>query len=92
MPKVPLLGVRVRELLAENRVLRISELLDETPHGELAVRHELDQLQVDGEVTTFPVGEHIMVKATDEFSPPSARVPVDPEAPPPTLGVDRTDG
>lgn len=63
-----------RDILDEQRRLRLCELLEESNVDELAVRRELDVLQVAGEVDVFPMGDHLMVKATDEFDPDSGAV------------------
>ncbi|MEF8826364.1 MAG: hypothetical protein V5A27_08525 [Halapricum sp.] len=64
----------VRAILAEQRRDRLCELLDETHTDELILRRELDTLQLAGEVDVLPMGEHLMVKATDEFDPDGGTV------------------
>lgn len=59
----------VRCVLDESKgVLRLEELLEETAMDELPARQELDELVLAGEVERTPVGNHVMIRCTDEFS------------------------
>lgn len=60
----------VRDVLTESKgVLRLEELLDETAMDELQARQALDALALAGKVKRTPVGNHVMVRCTDEFTP-----------------------
>ncbi len=48
---------------------RLAELLNESNMDELVVRKEIDALALDGQIERLYVGEHVMVKKTDEFDP-----------------------
>lgn len=69
----------VRDVLTESKgVLRLEELLDETAMDELQARQALDAIALSGEVERTPVGNHVMVRCTDEFTPGDSE-----ELPPP---------
>jgi hypothetical protein len=60
----------VRDALTDCKgVLRLEELLEETAMSELQARRELDALALAGEVKRAPVGNHVMIRCTDEFTP-----------------------
>jgi hypothetical protein len=61
----------VRDVLDESKgVLRLEELLTETAMDELPARQALDEIVLAGEVERTPVGNHVMVRCTDEFTAP----------------------
>lgn len=62
------------------RSLRLEDIITEAHAEELTVRREVDDLVLDGQVKRLYVGEHVMVKKTDEFDPddrPDVEVPGD---------------
>lgn len=51
------------------RTLRLEDIITEAHAEELTVRREVDNLVLDGQVKRLYVGEHVMVKKTEEFDP-----------------------
>lgn len=57
-----------RRVLANTRVIRLTELLEETTLNEIHARRQIDGMLLSGEVKQFVVGEHIILKTTDTFN------------------------
>lgn len=77
MPSRDVLGAHfVLRQSNPGRTHRLSELIAEAHADELAVRREIDKLALEGQVKRLYVGEHVMVRKTDEFDP-DAPVDVD---------------
>lgn len=68
MPVIPLPDVRMA--LADLRRCRLEELLDEVRVDELRAHRTLAELEATVEVKRMVVGEHVMLRITDEFEPP----------------------
>jgi hypothetical protein len=60
-------NVRTVQNLLETRkrVLRLSDIIEESPFDELAVRRDAERLEVDGTVTRFVVGGEVFLRLTD---------------------------
>lgn len=60
-------NVKTVQNLLETRkpVLRLSDIIEESPFDELAVRRDAERLEVDGTVTRFVVGGEVFLRLTD---------------------------
>lgn len=77
MPTRDVLGAHyVLRQTNPGRTHRLSEVIADAHADELTVRREIDKLALDGQVKRLYVGEHVMLKKTDEFDP-DAPVDVD---------------
>lgn len=74
MPGFVLADAALRTALhhAPNRVrlAELDELFDTNPNQRLHIREQLENMEIDGEINRIAVGDHIVLKTTDEFNPP----------------------
>lgn len=69
MVLVPARGAH--SILAESNpgsTYRLAGILNESNMDELVVRKEIDSLAFDGQIERLYVGEHVIVKKTEEFN------------------------
>jgi hypothetical protein len=69
MALVPARGAH--SILAESNpgsTHRLAGILSESNMDEILVRKEIDALAFDGQIERLYVGEHVMVKKTEEFN------------------------
>lgn len=66
----------VRKYLSGGTIVRQAELIESVPTPNDRVRKQIDGLVVSGEIERFVVGNHIMLRPTDELNT-SGLVPSD---------------